>query len=97
MLAAVLICVNFKCRQNSLTLFVLKAENTDEDVSSSASQKDKEDANGTNDEQQVKEACDELKEYFQNKLVDSLQRATRYSLDCMRKRLFYRYVENLHM
>ncbi|KAL4222174.1 Dynein heavy chain 8 [Mactra antiquata] len=43
-----------------------------------------------NDEQTIKEACDELTEHFKHRLVESLLRSTRYSLDVMRKRFFSR-------
>ncbi|XP_053374157.1 dynein axonemal heavy chain 8-like [Mercenaria mercenaria] len=47
-----------------------------------------------NEEQTVKEACDELNEHFKHKLVEALLRSTRYSLDVMRKRFFTR--TNVH-
>ena len=42
------------------------------------------------EEQTIKEACDELSEHFKHKLVESLLRATRFSLDVMRKRFLSR-------
>ncbi|XP_052240013.1 dynein axonemal heavy chain 8-like isoform X2 [Dreissena polymorpha] len=42
------------------------------------------------DEQIIKAACEELNEHFKHRLVESLLRATRYSLDAMRKRFFSR-------
>lgn len=48
-----------------------------------------EDSDGT-DEQSVREACDELKDYFNHRLVESLLKATRHSLDTMRRRFFSR-------
>ncbi|XP_071095783.1 dynein axonemal heavy chain 8-like [Haliotis cracherodii] len=39
-------------------------------------------------EQQIKEACEELFEHFNHRLLDALLRATRHSLDVMRKRFF---------
>lgn len=44
--------------------------------------------NDISDEQQIREACDELKEFFNQKLVESLLKATRHSLDVMRRRFF---------
>lgn len=44
-----------------------------------------------NEEQTVKEACEELTEHFKHKLVEALLRSTRFSLDVMRKRFFSRY------
>lgn len=42
------------------------------------------------DEQSILEACDELKDFFNNRLVESLLKATRHSLDTMRRRFFSR-------
>lgn len=42
------------------------------------------------DEQTIKEACDELTDHFKHRVVESLLRATRFSLDVMRKRFFSR-------
>lgn len=43
------------------------------------------------DEQSIKEACDELTDHFKHRIVEALLRATRYSLDVMRKRFFSRW------
>lgn len=40
------------------------------------------------DEQHIKEACDELRDYFNHRLMESLLRSTRHSLDVMRRRFF---------
>ncbi|XP_052061669.1 dynein axonemal heavy chain 8-like [Mytilus californianus] len=42
----------------------------------------------TTEEQSILEACDELKDFFNNRLVESLLKATRHSLDTMRRRFF---------
>lgn len=44
------------------------------------------------DEQSVREACDELKDHFNHRLVESLLKATRHSLDTMRRRFFSRLI-----
>lgn len=44
--------------------------------------------NDISDEQHIREACDELKEFFNQRLVESLLKATRHSLDVMRRRFF---------
>ncbi|KAK3588116.1 hypothetical protein CHS0354_012173 [Potamilus streckersoni] len=47
--------------------------------------------NGVESEAQVIwEACEELFEHFKHRLIESLLRATRYSLDAMRKRFSFR-------
>ena len=48
--------------------------------------------NDTNDEQQIREACDEMREFFNQKLVEALLKATRHSLDLMRRRFFSGYL-----
>jgi hypothetical protein len=40
------------------------------------------------DEQHIREACDELREFFNQRLVESLLKATRHSLDMLRRRFF---------
>lgn len=40
------------------------------------------------DEQHIREACDELKEHFNHRLMESLLKATRHSLDVLRRRFF---------
>ncbi|KAJ8316142.1 LOW QUALITY PROTEIN: hypothetical protein KUTeg_006156 [Tegillarca granosa] len=40
------------------------------------------------DEQHIKDACDELRDYFNHRLMESLLRSTRHSLDVMRRRFF---------
>ena len=59
-----------------------------EDGSSQQSVEDME----VTEEQQIKEACEELREHFNHRLVESLLKATRYSLDVMRRRFFSGYV-----
>ena len=44
-----------------------------------------------NEDQIIREACDELKEHFKHRLVEALLRSTRHSLDLMRKRFLSRY------
>lgn len=48
--------------------------------------------NDTNDEQEIREACDEMREFFNQKLVEALLKATRHSLDLMRRRFFSGYL-----
>ncbi|WAQ93678.1 DYH8-like protein [Mya arenaria] len=48
------------------------------------------------DEQMIRDACVELTEHFKHRLVESLIRATRISLDVMRKRFFSRGGGMLH-
>ena len=45
----------------------------------------------TNEDQIIREACDELTEHFKHRLVEALLRSTRHSLDLMRKRFLSRY------
>ncbi|OWF42162.1 dynein heavy chain 8, axonemal-like [Mizuhopecten yessoensis] len=40
------------------------------------------------DEQNIREACDELKDSFNHRLVEALLKASRHSLDVMRRRFF---------
>lgn len=59
------------------------------DINTTPEPENSEDQDAT-DEQSILEACDELKDFFNNRLVESLLKATRHSLDTMRRRFFSR-------
>lgn len=72
--------------------FIIQADTADSGSVAISSGENGVDDSEAGDEQTIKEACDELTEHFKHRLVESLLRSTRYSLDVMRKRFFSRYV-----